>query len=469
MIKLDLTKGGIASKMTMVAIPLILSNIVGMVYNFTDMYWVSKYNSEAINAVGVGGLFLWLGGGIGLLTTLGTRVFVANKIGRKEPDEAIKVGRDGLKIAFVVSLLYGVFIFLAKDFLVSLYGYESQQIISFARSYMTVVAFLFPIILINETFSSISNGQGNTVAIFIISFISVGINCVLDPLFILHLDMGVTGAGLATLVAATTSFFLWILYFNVTTDIFTKALLKSNGYVKKILKFGTVPMLLGVAFPFINLFMANRVIKFGDDYGGIVRVGAQIESFAWFIGIGVSGAITTFIAQNFAARQVKRMRKAIMIMCAFVTVYAGIIMYLFIFHGDVFFRIFYSKSDEAHMVEYGAHYLFILAFSLHAMLFEGIFTGVLNGIKRSTAPAFISLVGNGLRIPLVVILPLFFGVTGLWLSYVISSCLKALGVFLYYFFATDLSDFSKIDKENDKSSSSDENENQIKTEKLATT
>lgn len=428
--KIDLTTGSISKKIIIVALPLLLSNLIGMLYNFTDMYWISKYDQEAVSAIGIGGLFLWFGSGLGLIATLGTKVFVASNVSKKNTDEAILVGRDGLKIGIIVGVLYAITLLICHTLFVSLFNYESVSVNNYANTYLSIIAFMIPLLIINEVFASIANGFGNSRVVFIISLISVGLNIILDPLLIQGFDLGIAGAAYATVISAVVATIIWCIYLAKKTHIFEKGFLKYHKYIKKIFRFGFIPSLLGILFPLINMFITKKAIEFGDDYGGVIRVGAQIESFAWAVGIGITTAVTIFFAQNFAVKQFKRMAKGIKFVNTFILIYGFVLMLVFIFKGDAIFSIFYKGN--ATVIEYGSVYLFFLAFSLHAMLFEGVYTGALNGLEKSTLPATISFIGNVIRIPLVIILGVIFGIKGIWLTYVISSTLKAISVYICY-------------------------------------
>ncbi len=428
--QVDLTVGSIPKKIIIVALPLLLSNLIGMVYSFTDMFWISQYDQDAVNAVGVGGMFIWFASGLGLIATLGTKVFVASNVAKNKKEDAIQVGVDGLKIGIVTAIIYSLVIFILHNFFVSLFGYESEIINNYANDYLKLVAFVAPLIIINEVFSSIANGHGNAKIVFIISFISLGLNVVLDPIFINVLDLGVKGAAYATIIAAFIATLIWIIYMARVTIILKLKLWISHVYIMKIIKFGIVPSLLGMLFPIINMFVTKKAIEFGDDYGGVIRVGAQIESFSWAVGIGLTTAVTIFFAQNFAVKKFDRMEKVLKIVSLFILGYGLALMGLFIFGGDLLFSIFYKGNDT--IIGYGEVYLLFLAFSLHAMLFEGIFTGALNGLEKSSTPATISFVGNLIRIPLVIILGAIMGINGIWITYVISSTLKAGVVFIFF-------------------------------------
>ena len=97
--KRDLTKGSIYKNLLWVAIPTLLSSLVQMAYNLTDMFWVSRVTtmgldqSDAVTAVGTGGFYMWLGFGFIMLVKIGTSVNISQSAGRDDAEAVAKFGR----------------------------------------------------------------------------------------------------------------------------------------------------------------------------------------------------------------------------------------------------------------------------------------------------------------------------------------------------------------------------------------
>jgi len=147
------------------------------------------------------------------------------------------------------------------------------------------------------------------------------------------------------------------------------------------------------------------------------------------IASGFQTAITVFVGQNFGARAYHRIRKAILYTAMVLVPYAMIIMLILSFFPRGLMAIFLDGSTT---IAHGVVYLKIIAFAQVFMVIESICTGFFNGIARSYISSVISVIGNGLRIPLVIELSNRLGVKGIWWSLNISSILKAI-VLLFLF------------------------------------
>ena len=108
----DLTKGNIYKNLLWVAIPTLLSSIVQMAYNLTDMYWVGQIHTmglsetEAIAGVGTGGYYIWLGFGFILLVKVGTSVKISHAVGRKSHEEVTDYGNNGVVLMLIFAIVY---------------------------------------------------------------------------------------------------------------------------------------------------------------------------------------------------------------------------------------------------------------------------------------------------------------------------------------------------------------------------
>jgi len=109
--KRDLTTGSIYKNLLWVAIPTLLSSLVQMAYNLTDMFWVSRVTSmgldqsDAVTAVGTGGFYMWMGFGFIILIKIGTSVNVSQAAGRDDSEDVAKYGSNG----FILMVLFAIF------------------------------------------------------------------------------------------------------------------------------------------------------------------------------------------------------------------------------------------------------------------------------------------------------------------------------------------------------------------------
>lgn len=428
----DLTKGSILKNILIVALPLILTNMVNMLYNFTDMYWISKIGPEGVSAVGTTGVIIWMGASIMILVNLGTQIKISYAKGKNDHESVKKTAANAIKFGLFIALTYGMLLLLFSKQIIGFFNIDNALTYSWAVEYLKICSIFIICISLNQVFMSIFNGLGNTLSVLVIMCIGLVVNIFLDPLFIHVLDLKVAGAAIATLIASLISTIIFFIYTLKTTDLLEKIKEKIDfSEIKEIIKLGLFPAIQNILFAGIAMILMRIVSSFGDEAIAIQRVGNDIESLTWMIGIGITSAIGVFIGQNVAAGEFDRVKKGSKIMALTMLVYGIFVTSIFIFLPESIFNIFFTEKNYINM---GIDYLLILSISQIPMIMEATFTGIFNGYKKTNIAPFFSISGNLLRIPLALILPLYFGLNGVWIALCISSIYKGSGMVIAYFY-----------------------------------
>ncbi len=429
----DLTKGSIFKNILVVSVPLIIASMVNMLYNFTDMYWISQIGPEGVSAVGTTALFIWMASSLMLIVNLGTQLEISYAVGEGNQDRVQYLVNNSMKFSLVVGLIFGVIQFIFANQLINFFDIENQQTYEWAVSYLRVCSVFIVTTSINQTFSAIYNGLGNSMAVLVIMCIGMILNMVLDPLFIHVLQLDVTGAGLATVLSSIISLLIFISYTLKTSHLLHR-IKEQVDYeeIKKIAKLGFFPTIQNVAFAGIAMIITKYVSAFGDEAIAIQRVGNDIESLTWMIGLGISTAISVFIGQNIAAKEYKRVHRASVMMIAIMTVYGIFVTALFIFADEQIYSIFF---DDLTLIDLGRDYLLFAAFAQIPMILEATITGIFNGYQKTNIAPFFSISGNVLRIPMALYFGAVIGLNGVWLALALSSIYKGVGMIgsLVYF------------------------------------
>ena len=144
--KVDLTTGPILRKLLIVAIPTLLTSLVQMTYNLTDMFWVGKVDrmglvpTEAIAAVGTVGYFPWFGMGLIMLIKLGSSVHISQMAGKNDTEGIKKIGNTGFVLMLGVFILYMLFGVFFTDFYVGLFKLDNANVVIYATDYMRIIS-----------------------------------------------------------------------------------------------------------------------------------------------------------------------------------------------------------------------------------------------------------------------------------------------------------------------------------------
>ena len=103
-----LTEGSIPKHLFKLALPILGTSFVQMLYNFTDMAWLGRLNSEAIAAVGAASVFMWLASSISLINKVGSEVTVAHAIGKRDEGSGLHFANHNLHLSLIIGLLLGL-------------------------------------------------------------------------------------------------------------------------------------------------------------------------------------------------------------------------------------------------------------------------------------------------------------------------------------------------------------------------
>ena len=423
----DLTQGPILRQLYNLAIPIMGTSFVQMAYNLTDMAWVGRLGSESIAAVGSVGILTWMASSIALLNKVGSEVSVGHSVGMQDAKMARNFASHNITISIIISIILGTIFFSFSRGIISLYGL-SDSITFNAVNYLKIISTALPFVFMSAAFSGIFNACGRTIVPFYINGVGLIMNMVLDPLFIFVFHMGTNGAAIATWIAQFTVFILFVYKLKFKKALFNGIpfiVSLKKEYTKKILKLGVPVALLNTLFAFVNIILGKSASAQGGHLGLMtLTTGGQIEAVSWNTSQGFSSALSSFVAQNYAAGKKNRITKAFQITIGLASFFGLLSSFAFIFYGNEIFSIFVPEV-EAYTT--GGRYLTIDGYSQIFMMIEITTQGMFYGVGRSLPPAIISIGCNYFRIPLsIFLISLGMGLDGIWWSISITSIMKGI-------------------------------------------
>lgn len=411
------------------ALPIMGTSFVQMTYTMVDIAWLGRIGSTAVAAAGAASFYVWLGNAIALNTKIGAEVGVSQSIGAGLIDKARTFASTSLTVALMLSIIYGLILFATAPLLIAFFGLK-PSITHDGITFLRIIAFSAPFILLNATFSSIYNAAGQSKVPFYINLTGLFINMVLDPFLIFGIGfprLGVAGAALATTISQgiVTSIFIYeITGPRRLFKHFSILIVPQRYFVTMILKRGFPVSLQNSLFALFSMNLARIAAHWGHIGISTQSVGAQIEAISWNTAQGFASALSAFVGQNYGAGIYTRIRKAYLSTIGLLSAWGIVISCAFIFFGGPIFGIF---VPEPQAIEQGAIYLRILGFSQLFMVFEIASAGAFTGIGRTLPPSIQSIILTGARIPLALALSATtLELSGVWWAITISSICKGI-------------------------------------------
>ena len=431
--KINLLEGPIFSSLMKLALPIMGTSLIQMAYNLTDMIWIGRIGANAVAAVGSAGMYMWLSNGISTLAKMGGQVRVGQSIGSQNKKDAAQYASATIQLGIIFGVIYGMITLLFHSQMIGFFHLTSPDVIKDAEIYLIITCGFVVINFVNQIFTSLMTAIGNSHHPFVATAIGLVINIVLDPLLIFGLHMGVMGAAIATVIAQAIVLILMLYYAKKDKILFDEMRVmqkNTSSIFMKIIKIGFPTGIQSMCFTFISMVIARFIAGYGDVAIAVQKVGSQIESISWMSAEGFGNALNAFVAQNYGAENIERVKKgtfSALKTCMIWGVFTTLVLLIF---PQFIFQIFISEKD---VIPLGIDYLQILAFSQLFMCIESTLAGALNGLGKTFIPSSVSIVLTVAIIPLVMILSTtFLALNGIWWSISISSIAKGVVIAICY-------------------------------------
>lgn len=428
----NLTKGPILKTLTKLAIPIMASSFLGTLYNITDMAWIGLLGSKSVAGVGVGGMFTWLSQGLAAMARMGGQVQVAQCIGRGERDRAHGFAQAAVQLATLMGMAYAVISLVFTRQMVAFFQLTDPEAQTAALSYTKIACGLIVFSFLTLTMTGLYTAQGDSKTPFLANLIGLVTNMILDPVLILgpgpFPKLGVVGAAIATVTAQAIVTMMMILGViiqkkeNVLKGIRLTAKIPKE-YLGGLCRIGIPTAIQGMAYCAISMVLTRMVSAYGAEAVATQRVGGQIESISWNTADGFAAALNAFIAQNYGAGKMDRVRKGYRASLWTVGIWGLLISFVFICFPKAIADIFFHEPKA---VATAVGYLVIIGFSEAFMCVELTTVGALSGLGRTRLCSIISITFTSVRIPLAIILGGLIGLSGIWWALSITSIIKGI-------------------------------------------
>lgn len=423
----NFTQGPILNSIASLAMPIMGTAFIQMAYNMADIFWIGHLGSGATAAVGAAGFFVWLANALATIPKVGAEISIAQSLGANNQPRAIRFARHAAVLALIISFLLTAALLLFNRPLIGFYRLQDPETVENACAYLRIVACAVPLTFLNATYFGLYNGIGYSQTPFWANSTGLILNVILDPLLIYGIGpfpaLEVRGAAIATVIAqaTVTAIFLGI---NLKKNARFHALLKgfrpSLPLGARLLRLGAPPGLQSALFASISMVVARIVAQWGDLGIAVQTAGSQIEAISYMTAGGFASALGSFVGQNYAAHQFRRVRRGYAKTLSLTALFGIVATLLFVIWGEPLFGIF---MPEPTAMREGGAYLRIMGYSQLFMVLEIVAAGALNGMGKTLPPALSGITFNLMRIPLA----LWWGaaaITGIWWAITVSSVCK---------------------------------------------
>ncbi|OPZ74543.1 MAG: Multidrug export protein MepA [Firmicutes bacterium ADurb.Bin456] len=399
------------------SLPAIVAMLVNALYNIVDRIFVGRgVGSIAIAATTVAFPIMLVLLAVSILIGIGATALISIRLGQRKIEEAEKVAGNGAIMLVILPLIITVIYFLSPDRILTLFG-ASPEVLPYARNFVQIV-------MLGSVFGSISMGmnnfiraEGNPRLSMLTQVSGAFINVILNYIFIFKLGLGIRGSALATVSGQLFSA-IWVLSYFLSGRSLVKIRLKNLKprlpVLLSIVSIGFAPFGMQIAHSIQQSILNNTLRTYGGDLAlSAVGIMMSIAALMFMPIVGLSQGAQPLIGFNYGARQYHRVKETFRkaVIAGTCISLAG---YLIVITWPVQIVSLFSRGDIA-LTELtsGAMLTFFALFPVVG--FQIIGSNYFQAVGKPVQSAVLSLSRQALLfIPLLLILPRYWGINGVW-------------------------------------------------------
>ncbi len=419
------------------SLPTIIGMLVSSLYNIIARIFVGRgIGSLAIAATTVAFPIMILLMAVSLLIGVGATSLISLKLGEQKKEEAEKIAANGMTMLIVLPAILAILFFMFTEPILIAFG-ASDAVLPYARDFTRII-------MLGAVFGSISMGmnnfiraEGNPTMAMSTQILGAVVSVVLNYTFIFIFHWGIKGSALATILAQLVSA-LWVLGYFFTGRSLVKIrwvnLKPTWPVLSSIMAIGFAPFAMETAASIQQLILNHTLMHYGGDMAlAAIGIIMSISMLMFMPVLGLGQGAQPIIGFNYGARQYQRVRDTWK-----TAVFTGTVIAI---AGYIAIRIWpmqlvglFSKDDVV-LTTMTAHAMLTFFALMPVLGFQVISSMYFQAVGKARQAAILSLSRQFLIfIPLLLVLPYFWGIDGVWRSAPIADALAlALTAILIYF------------------------------------
>lgn len=431
------------------SVPAIIGMMVNALYNVVDRIFIGnipEVGSMAIAGLGVTMPILTIALAFGMLVGVGSATNVSIKLGQGRKEEAQNIIGTGMLLSVVLGVSLTVLGLIFSQQILTLFG-ASEATLYYAKSYTDIIIVGTTFSIMAMFFNNVIRGDGNPKLSAIIMTVGCLTNIILDALFIFKFNMGIKGAASATIISQAITAMWGLSYYlrkksNLEFKLSTVRLNKNAA--KSILAIGVSPFAIQLAASLVQV-ISNQSLK---TYGGDLAIGAMatISSISMIFlmpSFGISQGMQPIVGFNYGAQKYDRAKKALQI-CLIASTCIFVIGAIIINTAPEFLVGMFNSDPELMGITVNGLKKYTVTLPILSIGIIG--TNYIQSIGKAKISILLSLLRQCIfLIPLIMVLPNFLGLDGVWFSQPVSDIVAI--VIIAAVLVKEVKGYSKVNKE----------------------
>lgn len=410
------------------ALPAMAAMTAASLYNIIDRVFIGQVvGPMAISGLAITFPFMNLGAAFGAAVGVGSSTSISVKLGQRDYQTAEQLLGNTVTLNLIIGIAFSVVSLLFLDPILRFFG-ASDHTLPYARAFMQIILLGNVVSHMYYGMNAVLRAVSKPREAMIATILSVGLNIIFDFVFIYWWRWGIRGAALGTVVAQSIALAWQMRFFADKRQLLhlKRGIYRLKGsLVKLILSIGVSPFLMNATACIIVIFMNNQLVRYGGDLSvgayGVANALAMV--FMMFV-MGLNQGMQPIAGYNYGSQQFDRLRRVvdISIIAGVCIMTVGWLVAMFLPHAVA--RLFTSDPQLTR--------LSVKAIRINMLMFplvgaQMVITTFFQCIGKVKLSIFLSLSRQLIiLLPLLLLLPLFFGIDGVWYSLPSSDFLAAV-------------------------------------------
>ena len=401
------------------SLPATIGMLVQAMYNFVDTIYVGR----GVGSMGIAGISISFPVQIFVMAFaqmfgIGGASVISRALGEKNHEKARRAAGNVMAFSIAFGLAMTLLGYFFIDQLLIMLG-ASEAIIPYAREYLSIILLGSAFFSFGMAMSHVIRAEGKPKIAMAAMLISAVLNIILDPIFIFTLNMGIRGAALATVLSqAITSIYI-LFYFTSGKSLLRislASLIPEWTILKETVSVGLSAFSRQVAGSVLAVVMNNSLVFYGGDIAvavyGIINRLLMVFIMPMF---GVNQGFLPIVGYNYGAKKMRRARESVKLASTVTTLIALFSAIIMFFFARQLISIF---TDEIELIEPTISALRIVILAIPTIGIQVIASGMFQALGKAIPALFLSLLRQIIiLIPLILVIPRFLGINGIWISF----------------------------------------------------
>lgn len=409
------------------AVPASIGILVMSIYMIVDTIFVGQFiGAVAIGAITVVLPITFLISSTGMAIGIGGSSMISRALGEEDIERAKKIFGNQITLTFLLSLTFLAIGYCLQDSILNLFGGKGE-ILPYATAYFSIILIGVPFLAWAMMTNSVIRAEGAPKVAMFTMLIPAILNLILDPIFIIYLEWGIAGAAWATTISyiASGAFTFWY-FFSGRSEMTPKFadLGLDFSIITEIFSLGGVTLARQGVISILAIVLNNTLFSFGGAlavsvYGIIQRV----SMFANFPVLGITQGFLPIAGFNYGAENWNRVKSVVKLAIKTGTIIAVSLFAMILIFAEQLAGLFTTNQDLIAMTVPAIRISFL---ATPLVLMQLIGSAYFQAIGKAIPALFLTLTKQGFcLIPLILLLPQFYALNGIWIAFPIADVLSA--------------------------------------------